>query len=958
MQALFQTFLRMSLTGSVVILAVLLARLALMKAPKKFAYALWAVVLFRLLCPVSFSVELPFQARMEAPQLAEYLQTAPAEQKSPAVQPSAPQTHAEAAAAVKNEANTTVQTADQQNASFDAQPQVSRKAALPWTYICTYVWILGVAAMLVCSAVSLARLKKRLKTAAPLRENLYLADVDTPFVLGLVRPRIYLPAGLGEQEMEYIVLHERHHIRRGDHVVKLLAFAALALHWFNPLVWLAFSLAGRDMEMSCDEAVMKRTHGAIRADYAQSLLNLSVGHRRFAATPLAFGEGAPKERIKNVLRWKKPAAIGAAVAAVAVAALVVVLAANPKQAERQELAGSRFTVADCVYQSPYLSMYYTPEGAPDYMVTEDLQLLQGADPVVEFAGDGTGEYLGGQTGWNAVGVLHETAYTTDNLYALFSNGISYGALPDEAKRLIEAVTDVWRVNGEAEQEFFLVMQTRNDATLLAKCYGADSGEAQTCVLWRLERSGKAFDPEALQEDVREMNGGDENLLLFSFYEMDDFLLAGFQSGSHMGFATFQKNADGYKLRGSRDFGGASLYSMTIAQEQGMDHSITVALSSRRDLAVVSARAGERHQEQAVTTCPAMAVFEWPEILPEETTVDVRFYNALSEELERTDVDNEQEQTQQELEKLEEVMQAGEEEQMFHAQFPQLDTRSLQSYLDAHPETLTNGWENLYINEAGFDDEGTGIYTIQGDEVLAIDAKNGVLLLRVVGGGYRGVLAIANDPSELSVEMSAGIGAYGELVGDIASAHGGVLAMSASGFLDTDAGGNSAGGNGGLIAGYAISNGTGYGEHFGAGYYRLELRGDNRFYIVDASEPVSASCTDAVEFRPALIVGGEMQQDEYFTSQMPRACIGQTQTGEILMLVIEGRMPDEGIYGADVNTCAAILQRYGCAQALNVDGGTSAMLWFDGEYVTRCSNSNLRESGGRLLPNAFVYQRAG
>ena len=252
MQALFQTFLRMSLTGSVVILAVLLARLALMKAPKKFAYALWAVVLFRLLCPVSFSVELPFQARMAATQLAEYLQTAPAEQKSPAVQPSAPQTHAEAAAAVKNEANTTVQTADQQNASFDAQPQVSRKAALPWTYICTYVWILGVAAMLVCSAVSLARLKKRLKTAAPLRENLYLADVDTPFVLGLVRPRIYLPAGLGEQETEYIVLHERHHIRRGDHVVKLLAFAALALHWFNPLVWLAFSLAGRDMEMSCD----------------------------------------------------------------------------------------------------------------------------------------------------------------------------------------------------------------------------------------------------------------------------------------------------------------------------------------------------------------------------------------------------------------------------------------------------------------------------------------------------------------------------------------------------------------------------------------------------------------------------------------------------------------------------------------------------------------------------------
>ena len=468
METVFQTLLRMSLTGSAVILIVLLARLALTKAPKKFAYVLWAVVLFRLLCPVSFSVELPFQARMKAPQLAEYLQAAPSEQKLPAVQPAAPQTHAGAAAAVKNEADTAVQAASQQGAPLDAQPQVSR------TQICTYVWILGVAAMLVCSAVSLARLKKRLKTAAPLRENLYLADVDTPFVLGLMRPGIYLPAGLGEQEMEYIVLHERHHIRRGDHVVKLLAFAALALHWFNPLVWLAFSLAGRDMEMSCDEAVMKRTDGAIRADYAQSLLNLSAGHRRFAATPLAFGEGAPKARIKNVLRWKKPAAIGVAVAAVAVIALVVVLAANPKQAERQALAGSRLTVVDCVYQSPYLSMYYTPEGAPDYMVTEDLQLLQGADPVVEFAEDGTWEYRDGQTGWNAVGVLHETAYTKDELYALFDRGL--GFLTEKVKALLDDVTAVWRVDDKDERQFFLVMQTRNDGMLLAKCHEGINGE--------------------------------------------------------------------------------------------------------------------------------------------------------------------------------------------------------------------------------------------------------------------------------------------------------------------------------------------------------------------------------------------------------------------------------------------------------------------------------------------------
>lgn len=301
-------------------------------------------------------------------------------------------------------------------------------------------------------------------------------------------------------------------------------------------------------------------------------------------------------------------------------------------------------------------------------------------------------------------------------------------------------------------------------------------------------------------------------------------------------------------------------------------------------------------------------------------------------------------------------QADLEKAAFYELFWELDQDTMQAYIDANPQVLANGWSKIYINEAGFDDDGTSIMTTMGEQVLAIDAVNQILLLRVEGSGYRGVLAVAKDPAQLSIEMSAGVGSYGELCGDIAEAHNGVLAMTASGFIDVDAQGNQGNGNGGIMAGYAMSNGEPYGSHYGWGYKRIELHEDNLFYIKDASDPVSEDCTDATEFQPALIIDGKTFYDGYWIEKNPRACIGQSDKYEILMLVIEGRMPFEGVIGTDVNTCTGILERHNCMQAMNVDGGTSAMMWFDGEYVTRCSNANLRYTGGRPLPNAFVYQK--
>ena len=293
------------------------------------------------------------------------------------------------------------------------------------------------------------------------------------------------------------------------------------------------------------------------------------------------------------------------------------------------------------------------------------------------------------------------------------------------------------------------------------------------------------------------------------------------------------------------------------------------------------------------------------------------------------------------------------EEAFYELFWELDRSSMEAYLAQYPDTLANGWDHIYINEAGFDDQGTSIQTTFGEQVLAIDAKNAVLLVRISGKGYRGVLAVGKDPSRLSIEMASTLGVTGQLSGEIAAAHNGVLAMNANGFLDPGGAGN-----GGLLAGYSMSNGTAYGEHFSAyAYKRIELHEDNLFYIKDALSPVSEDCTDAAEFTPALIVDGKKIMDDYWTGEQPRACIGQSEKYEILMLVIEGRYPLEGILGTSVNNCSEILLQHKCMQAINLDGGSSAMLWFDGEYVTQSSSSPLRYTGGRPLPNAWVYKKA-
>lgn len=288
------------------------------------------------------------------------------------------------------------------------------------------------------------------------------------------------------------------------------------------------------------------------------------------------------------------------------------------------------------------------------------------------------------------------------------------------------------------------------------------------------------------------------------------------------------------------------------------------------------------------------------------------------------------------------------EAAFYNLFYEVDRDSLESYLSKHPDALANGWEQLTINEAGQNDNGTDIQTIYGEEVLAIDVPNEILLIRVSGSGYRGILAVAKDPSQLSLRPASTLGSAGETVAEIASANQGVLAMTGSGFWDPNGGGN-----GGTLAGYAMCNGTPYGSHATRkGDKRLELHEDDLMYIYDPSSPVAEDCTDAVEWQPAIIIDGEDVLGYGWDGIQPRACIGQSSKYEVLMLIIEGRMPLKGILGITLYDCADILLQHGCMQAINLDGGTSAVMWYNGETVTICCNSNLPD--GRDLPTAFVY----
>ena len=315
MTDVFLTILNMSLTASYVILFIILVRLPLKKAPKVISYVLWSVAAFRLLCPFSFEsiLSLVPMNTSPIPQNIMYQQT--------------PQINS-GITAVDSYVNRSLPS------------PIAMASANPlqiYTQIGSYIWLLGIAAMLIYSVVSVLILKRSLKSARRTEGNIYEADnLKTPFVLGVFRPRIFIPAGLSEEEKTYIILHEQTHIHRLDHIIKPFAFLVLSIHWFNLLVWIAFVLMSTDMELSCDERVLKEMGGDIKKAYSASLLSLATEKRIINGSPLAFGEGNVRGRIKNVLNYKKPAFWVMTAAVIAVICVGIGLMANPKATAASE----------------------------------------------------------------------------------------------------------------------------------------------------------------------------------------------------------------------------------------------------------------------------------------------------------------------------------------------------------------------------------------------------------------------------------------------------------------------------------------------------------------------------------------------------------------------------------------------------------------------------------------------
>ena len=312
MSGIFLKLLNLSISASWLVLVVLALRLVLKRAPKWVNVLLWGMVALRLMLP--FSIESALSLIPSAETVSpEVVQFDPAPTITSGVE------------FIDNAVNPSL------SESFAAAPLASVNPLYVWTYLAGWVWLIGLAAMLLYALVSYLRLRRCVRASIPLRENIYVCDeVPSPFILGIVHPRIYLPSALDEAQRGSVLSHERAHRARRDHWWKPLGFALLAVYWFNPLLWLAYTLLCRDIELACDERVLRGMDAGQVKAYSSALLACSVPRRMIAACPLAFGEVGVGARVKNALRYKKPAFWVIAASVIVCIVVAVCFLTNPR----------------------------------------------------------------------------------------------------------------------------------------------------------------------------------------------------------------------------------------------------------------------------------------------------------------------------------------------------------------------------------------------------------------------------------------------------------------------------------------------------------------------------------------------------------------------------------------------------------------------------------------------------
>ena len=353
MNELFLKIINMSISASWLVLAVLILRFVLKKAPKWINVLLWGIVAIRLICPFSFESTLSLIPSAETIPLNIGMDTTP--------------TINSGISAINNAVNPII---GQSNTPM-AGASVNLLQITIGIY--EYIWIFGMIALALYTAISYWRLRRKVDTAVRYKDNIFQSEnVSFPFVLGIIKPRIYLPFKMNGQYLEHVVAHEQAHVCRKDHWWKPLGFLLLMIHWFNPLMWLAYVLLCRDIELACDEKVIKELGNEQRGDYTQALVACSVNRRMIAACPLAFGEVSVKERVKSVMNYKKPAFWVIIISVIVCVGVAVCFLTNPKQ-------------------DSYTLRIVVPAGSQEKFVYTDEEVSTIRNSIKIWSGDGLGD---------------------------------------------------------------------------------------------------------------------------------------------------------------------------------------------------------------------------------------------------------------------------------------------------------------------------------------------------------------------------------------------------------------------------------------------------------------------------------------------------------------------------------------------------------------------------------------
>ena len=353
MNELFLKIINMSISASWLVLAVLILRFVLKKAPKWINVLLWGIVAIRLICPFSFESPLSLIPSAETIPLNIGMDTTP--------------TINSGISAINNAVNPIISQSNTPMAGASVNPlQIT-------IGIYEYIWIFGMIALALYTAISYWRLRRKVDTAVRYKDNIFQSEnVSFPFVLGIIKPRIYLPFKMNGQYLEHVVAHEQAHICRKDHWWKPLGFLLLMIHWFNPLMWLAYVLLCRDIELACDEKVIKELGNEQRGDYTQALVACSINRRMIAACPLAFGEVSVKGRVKSVMNYNKPAFWVIIISVIVCVGVAVCFLTNPKQ-------------------DSYTLRIVVPAGSQEKFVYTDEEVSTIRNSIKIWSGDGLGD---------------------------------------------------------------------------------------------------------------------------------------------------------------------------------------------------------------------------------------------------------------------------------------------------------------------------------------------------------------------------------------------------------------------------------------------------------------------------------------------------------------------------------------------------------------------------------------